>query len=119
MDTNDQPQNSGIDFDQELDRIGYSPDFPPSTINGVKLSDTQHQSYIALAGTTAKSLLSSMMNSNGWSQIPDKEKLDVIRSVVQKARANAQSIIMAQSLHRPDGIMQQSLKKQMQAIGQP
>lgn len=107
------------DLDRELGKLGKTMSMPNPTINGVQLTDDQYRDYIVSAGQSAKMQIANLVRSDFWEKASNQTKLDLVNNAIKTGRELAQSQVMIKSLNGPNDILQQSMKKQMQAIGQP
>lgn len=103
-------------LNQEFNKIGYRPTFPPQTINGTKLTDQQYHDYIALSGHFAKLRLDNLVDSKGWDNIPNEYKLSLVKQIIRSSRTQAQQALMVKSLGTKDDIFSNS-RKYRKALG--
>jgi hypothetical protein len=74
---------------QELDRVGYYPTAPRKEIGGVKLSDNLYDTYQRTAGLLVKQALAYRINMEGWQELPDYVRYDLLRNDIATARKQA------------------------------
>lgn len=91
--------------DAEFERLGHTPDYPPDTIRGVKLTDGQFDDYVRISGKLAKSQLDSLVGMPQWDSIPDPSKLSLMKATIAKSRDIAQTAIMMKSMGTPNDIV--------------
>lgn len=89
------PQDDIVD--QQLQALGYQPDYPPRAIRGVHLNDAQYDDYVRIAGRLSKMQLESLVSQAEWSAVPDASKLPIMRGIIRKSRDIAQTSIMLKS----------------------
>lgn len=73
----------------EMQRLDIWPTLPERQINGVKLGPQAYDRYQVLAGAPLSMQLHSMVNSDGWSQLPDPVRHERIVSTIRHARETA------------------------------
>jgi Tfp pilus assembly protein PilO len=78
----------------QLEKIGYTPEFPKNTINGVRLTPTQYHDYVQIRGRLAKQILDGAVNNGAWQQLPHHLQVSSVRSIVEGATKQAQALIM-------------------------
>jgi hypothetical protein len=84
-------------LDNELSKVGYHPNFPPQTINGVKLTYDQYHDYVKLAGTTARAQLQPLVESEAWGSMPESIRASAAKTIMDASRKSAQASVMTQS----------------------
>lgn len=94
--------------DEELDRLGYMPDYPPETIRGVALNPDQYDNYVRMAGKLSKASLDGYIKNPGWSVLSDAEKLALVRKTIAHARDMAQTAVMSSSLGSENDIVKKA-----------
>lgn len=104
------------DLDDQLQSVGYSPSFPPKTINGIKLTDDQYHDYIKQAGVMSKMLLTNYLNTPGTQNLKNVNKLQDIKNLVNGARSAVQSKIILQSRGTQNDIMEQMKQKEVDKV---
>lgn len=105
------------ELDDKLHSIGYSPSFPPPTINGVKLTPEQYHQYIFLSGSMAKQQLTNLFNNPNTDRLNKTLLQGFVKQVVKESRNYAASLIVAQGVNGNNDIMRQSLKTMQEKYG--
>ena len=104
---------------QEIDRLGFTPNFPMDSIRGVKLTDDQYQQYVQMSGRLAHMRLGELVQAPSWSAIPSGERLSVMKTVIRKSRDMAATSIMLESQGSSHDIMKLATAAKMSAMGIP
>lgn len=78
---------------RELVALEISPAPPLRKIKGVGLNDEQYDMYRMVAGRSAKSQLDAMVNSDGWSSMPEFARKEVIENTVRDSRQKAAGLM--------------------------
>lgn len=100
------------DLDGELLKAGYTPKFPPQTINGVKLTDDQYHDYIRVSGLAAKQALTNLVGTSQWQSMPVQYRQQFAKTIQRASQTQAAAAIMNRS---PD-ILTQSIKNKLDKI---
>lgn len=114
----DQVSSSTGDLaDKELKRLGYTVNFPPQTIRGVKLTDQQYADYIRISGRLIKSRLDELIGSDMWNAASDNLKSALVKKTVSSRRRAAQTAVMMQSQNTGNDIAAQARERKRISMG--
>ena len=80
-----------------LARLGVWPAMPERQIRGVQLTDAQYQAYASTAGQMAKMRLDAIVNTPGFSSLPDGIQAQTIRETIDNARESARALTLMQN----------------------
>jgi hypothetical protein len=109
------PESSRLSFteddstDEALDKLleeaGTPLNFPYRSYNGIKLTDTQYETYIRDSGRWIKTLLvEKALNNPEWDELPKETRALYIDSWVKGIRKNVMSRIMIEGQKNPGEI---------------
>jgi hypothetical protein len=76
-------------IDEEMQRLDLKPTKPDQEIKGVPLDPDQYQEYQTLAGINTRLRLNSLVNSEGWQQIPSGVRSKIVEKEIGSARMQA------------------------------
>lgn len=93
--------------DKALLSLGFYPSTASRKIRGVQLDEKQYDDYAKLSGQLMKQRLDGVVNQNGFENLPDGKKFEVMNKIIHTARENARTAILAQY---PD-IMQKAVEQ--------
>lgn len=96
------------ELDEELDRLGYVPDYPPETIRGVQTTPEQYDNYVRIAGKLSKASLDGYIKNPGWGMLADAQKTALIRKTIAHARDMAQTAVMSGALGSENDIVKKA-----------
>lgn len=108
--------NEHTPLDDETERLGWTPQPPPDKVNGEKLSDQEYQTYAALSGQQAKSMMEPLIKAPGWDQMTDTYKLNILKSMFQTARTLAQIKLFGDTASNPNGLLQKIFKTELEKL---
>lgn len=103
------------ELDGELSKLGYSQNFPSSTINGEKLTQEQQETYNFLTGTQARARIENLMGSPQFQSLPDSQKLYQIKLMNDVSKTTAAATVM---MKWPGIATNSALRAAKQAFGQ-
>jgi hypothetical protein len=81
----------------EMLRLGVSPSRVMRKISGVELEPLEFESYQVSTGQLARNLLSKVIASPDWAELPDDAKRDLIDDVMRKSRDWGRGVTMQQN----------------------
>ena len=90
-------------LDEKLLDINTKMQFPPKTVNGVKLTDKQYHDYITIFGQSAKQQLQEAIDSGEWDNSSPEEKKEGWKNALKVARKMAGVAMMLNSQDNNDG----------------
>lgn len=102
--------------DAALYRLGVYPSQPQRRIRGVELTDQQFDEYARTSGRMAKARLDALVQTPGFSLLPDLVKVDSIHATIASARAAAQALVMIHSAGTPHDIARQAIEAKRQQL---
>lgn len=97
------------ELDKQVGKSGYVQQFPPNTINGVKLEDNQYQEYIQRTGRLAAMKMTARMSAPDWGEKSQTQQLRALKGLNREAQKMAASKVMLHSIHSDNNILQKSL----------
>ena len=100
---------------KEAERIGVRLDFPMNKIRGVPLTPSQFDQYVQTSGRLAHMRLEQVIQSQGWSAVPEVTKAKTMRSIIRSARDAAATGIMIQSQGSSNDIIKKAADAKMAA----
>ena len=80
----------------EMERLGYAPGSIDRNISGNELTPDQYSELSQIAGEQAKRILDKVVASPNWQQVPDEQKLKIIRNIFDHARETARNKLKMQ-----------------------
>jgi hypothetical protein len=102
--------------DQELNHLGYTPNFPPEKIKGVKLTDAQYDDYLKTAGPLARVRIESLMRDPRWSRLPDADRLDLVKQNIRQSRSIAATAVELRAKGTANDISRQATDAKLARI---
>lgn len=97
---------------QALLKVGKFPSQPQRKIRGVELNDQQYDDYSRISGRLMKQRLNNIVAQEGFASIPDAQKIQVIKKIMDASRETARKIIM---MKNPE-IMRQAVQKKNKSV---
>ena len=78
-------------------RLQYYPSQPERKLNGVPLSDQQYDDFSRIAGRMAKMRLDALVNTPGFSALPDGVQTKTMQGIFENARRGAAELVKMQN----------------------
>lgn len=103
-------------IDLEMSELNIKMDKVKQYIGEVKLTPAQYDAYQNLAGVTTRTMLNSLVQQDGWYQVPAFAREEAIRKIISSARKYAANAIQMQSVGTADDIVRQGLQLKMDAL---
>ena len=108
----------------EMKRLGVFPAKVERKIRGVTLTEQQYYDYATLAGKLTKMRLDAAVADPGWADLPDPQKADRIKHIVDDSRTGkndgADKAVIAKYIGTPDDILRQATDaKKARLLGTP
>lgn len=97
---------------QALLKIGMFPSQPQRKIRGIELNEQQYDEYSRISGRMAKMRLNNIVAQDGFTSIPDAQKIQVVKKIMEASRETARKVIM---MKNPE-IMQQAVQKKFKSV---
>ena len=97
----------------ELVRLGASPARMRKEIRGVELTPEQFDEFQMIGGRLARQAVSSVVNQEYWSGLPDETQREMIARVLGQAREQARRYMLA----KHPGLIGQAVDKKLERLG--
>lgn len=87
-------------FEQELKSLGDPIGYPGKKATGIQWDQDSYTDVLKMSGPRIKQRLLTEMNRTGWVQKPEKEKLKIIKKLIDEERDTARERVLPAALAR-------------------